>query len=130
MSENGKPAQQGNQPSLAQIVAQVWADMETKGFHAGRGTSRDDTLVRLCLVHTEVGEAAQVVKRHWAEGAPDWVRGQLADELADIVIRVADLSGCLGIDLQQAVLDKMAVNRSRPYLYGTPHTCQAGTRHG
>ena len=67
-SENAKLGQESRQPSLAQIVAQVWADMEAKGFHAGRGTSRDDTLVRLCLVHTEVSEAAQVVKRHWAGG--------------------------------------------------------------
>lgn len=49
---------------LWQMQQRIHACMEEKGFHEGRtGNGRDDTLVRLCLIHTEVSEAADVVKK-------------------------------------------------------------------
>ena len=39
-------------------------------------------------------------------------------ELADIVIRVFDLAGYLGIDLEQEIIDKMAFNRTRKRHHG------------
>lgn len=39
-------------------------------------------------------------------------------ELADIVIRVFDLAGALGINLEQEVLNKMAYNETRPHKHG------------
>ena len=41
-----------------------------------------------------------------------------AVELADILIRVGDLAGFLGIDLDEAVRLKMAYNRTRPHRHG------------
>jgi len=35
-------------------------------------------------------------------------------ELADALIRIADLAGALGLDLGGAVLDKLAYNANRP----------------
>ena len=46
--------------------------------------------------------------------------GSTMDELADIVIRVADLAETLGGNLEEAVQTKLAYNRTRPYQYGTP----------
>lgn len=102
--------------TLNQWRSECWRLAEQKGFHAGRGNSRDDTLVRLCLIHSEVSEAVQEVKRRGPEAA----REQLAEELADVLIRVFDLAGCLEIDLNAAVAAKMAKNQARPHLYGTP----------
>lgn len=42
-------------------------------------------------------------------------------ELADIVIRVADLCGLYGIDLEEALQKKMAYNRTRSYRHGGKH---------
>lgn len=39
-------------------------------------------------------------------------------ELADIIIRVLDICGQYGIDLDNAVTMKMAYNKSRPYRHG------------
>lgn len=42
----------------------------------------------------------------------------VAVELADAVIRIADLCGYLGIDLEKAIVEKMAYNETRPYKHG------------
>ncbi len=39
-------------------------------------------------------------------------------ELADVVIRVADMCGLYGIDLEDAIKKKMSYNRTRPKLHG------------
>lgn len=42
----------------------------------------------------------------------------VAVELADAVIRIADLCGHLGIDLESAIDLKMAYNETRPFKHG------------
>lgn len=68
------------------------------------------THIRLALVHTEVDEADDATHDN----------AKLADELADILIRVGDLAQERMIDLDASVTAKMAKNRQRPYAYGTP----------
>ena len=76
-------------------------------------TSIDQTtevLAKLMLISTEVAEAAEAVR------VGD--EANLAEELSDVVIRVLDFSYGLGIDLQQAIDNKMMENRRRPYKHG------------
>lgn len=47
-----------------------------------------------------------------------YVKDTLEDELADAVIRIADLCGGLGIDLGRHVRMKMEYNRTRGKLHG------------
>jgi NTP pyrophosphatase (non-canonical NTP hydrolase) len=42
-------------------------------------------------------------------------------ELADIVIRVANMCGEYGIDLDRAISEKMSYNRTRAYMHGRVH---------
>ena len=100
---------------------EVWQLMEAKGFHDGRTNTRDDVMVRLCLVHTEVSEAVQEVKRHWTGCGSSAVRAMVAEEVADALIRLFDLCGCLGIDVDAAVIAKHSKNAGRPRNYGTPN---------
>ena len=89
---------------------------EQKGFHEGRTRKgRDDTLIRLGLVMTEVAEAMQVIKRTGDVSKPEF-----AEELADILIRVGDLAYLTDVDLEAAVLGKLNKNMDRPHMYGTP----------
>jgi NTP pyrophosphatase (non-canonical NTP hydrolase) len=39
-------------------------------------------------------------------------------ELADVVIRVADMCGVYGIDLEDAIIKKLAYNKTRPFMHG------------
>jgi NTP pyrophosphatase (non-canonical NTP hydrolase) len=97
----------------------VFDSMETKGFHEGKqGKGRSETFERLALIHTEVSEATQVVKRHGIEDKEHL--DMFAEELADVQIRLLDLAGCVGINLYDFVVDKMEVNMKRPHKYGTP----------
>jgi NTP pyrophosphatase (non-canonical NTP hydrolase) len=74
----------------------------------------------LALVHSEVSEAVECVRDHQMEmtiGEKGKPLG-LPSELADIVIRVFDLSEHLGIDLEKAVRLKTDFNKTRPYRHG------------
>lgn len=65
---------------------------------------------RLMLIVSELGEAEEALRHN------DW--DGFCEELADVVIRIADLCGGLGIDLEKEVLEKMEKNKTRPYKHG------------
>lgn len=64
----------------------------------------------LALIHSEVSEATEAVRNK--------DRANFEEELADVLIRVLDLSGGLGIDMDAAVAAKLDVNRKRGYKHG------------
>lgn len=65
---------------------------------------------RLMLITGEVAEAHEALRKENIEN--------LREELADIVIRVADLAGGLDIDLEEEIKNKMEKNKNRPYKHG------------
>jgi NTP pyrophosphatase (non-canonical NTP hydrolase) len=112
---------------ISVMQEEAWRIAEEKGFHVGRDdNSRDDTLIRLCLIHSEVSEAVDEVKKRWAPLTLDNARVRVAEELADVLIRCGDLAQCIGVDLQQAVVEKLKKNEKRPKGYGTPNEGRAG----
>jgi len=78
----------------------------SKGWHdEGRETG---TL--LALIHSEVSEALEADRKGDEEN--------FAEELADVCIRVFDLCGLRGIDLEDAIFLKMNRNKGRSYKHG------------
>lgn len=68
---------------------------------------------KLMLVVSEVAEAMEGHRK----GLPDDKlphRPMIEVELADAVIRIADLAGALGLDLGGAIVEKLAFNAVRP----------------
>lgn len=66
--------------------------------------------MRLMLIVSELGEAVEALRHNNYEN--------FKEELADVVIRVADLCGGLGIDLETEIERKMERNKTRPYKHG------------
>lgn len=70
------------------------------------------TPVRLALIHSEASEVLENDRKEAVDEANE------AEELADLIIRIGDLAGFKGIDLDKAVEAKMARNEERPPLHG------------
>jgi len=74
----------------------------------------------LALIHSEVSEALEADREH---GKVAWHKpGEkpegVPSELADVIIRVLDLTAAYGIDIESAVLEKMAYNDTRAHKHG------------
>jgi len=67
---------------------------------------------KLCLTHSEVSEAMEGHRKGLMDDKLPH-RPMLEVELADAVIRLADLAGALGLDLGCAIAEKMAFNANR-----------------
>ncbi len=76
---------------------------------------------RLLHIIREVSEAHDLHHRGY-EPAAEWLVGEkpegMSIELADVVIRVADMAATYGIDLGSAIERKMKYNKGREFLHG------------
>lgn len=104
--------------SLNEIVELAHGNACDKGWHDE--PRKFGELLLLC--HSELSEAAEEYRNgrrigqiYYSEnGKPEGI----PIELADAIIRIADLCGYYGIDLEQAVAEKMEYNRKRSYRHG------------
>ncbi|AAK79892.1 NTP pyrophosphatase (non-canonical NTP hydrolase) [Clostridium acetobutylicum] len=65
---------------------------------------------RLMLITGEVSEAMEGLRKNDLNN--------FKEELADVAIRLGDLCGGLGIDLEEEIKKKMEINKDRPYKHG------------
>ena len=68
---------------------------------------------KLMLIVSEVSEAMEGHRKGLVDDKLPH-RPMVEVELADAVIRIADLAGALGLDLGGAIAEKMEYNRNRP----------------
>jgi len=94
--------------TLGELVTRAHANAVNKGFWDS--DVKQTVAGGLMVIVTELGEACE------ADRIGD--RENFAEELADVIIRVADLCGGLGIDIEKAVEQKMCKNEGRPRLHG------------
>lgn len=108
--------------NINEMQKQAWENSEAHGFHKSEENIPMQYVIatKLMLAVSELSESLEEVRAkkpslyYGEKGKPEGI----AAELADVVIRCGDLAGILGVDLQQAVIEKMAYNSGRPYMHG------------
>jgi NTP pyrophosphatase (non-canonical NTP hydrolase) len=121
----GEPLEDVNLTALRDEAHQTAVDHGFTGATIGE---------EIALMHTELSEALEdhragkapnevwyLDKTAGAE-TPDYHEGYkpcgIPSEMADVIIRVLDFCGKYKIDIERAVLEKMAYNRTRSFRHG------------
>ena len=125
--------------SIDDLANECYSNAKSKGFYATRDmiVTLIDTsplsdeqrsrltaefnsiwkLSRLALMMSELGEACEAARKPelMCEKIPSLTL--MEEELADTVIRILDFAGSDGVDLENAIREKMAFNAGRPYMH-------------
>jgi|AACY02.3.fsa_nt_gi Superfamily I DNA and RNA helicases len=77
----------------------------------------------ICLMHSELSEVMETLRKPGEDGKPkpsDKIEGFTSEEeeMADVVIRIADYAEYRGLRLEDAISAKLAANRKRGYKHG------------
>ena len=108
--------------TISDLVRDAHANACEKGFYEDT-PSKDfaNVAAKLALVHSEISEALEELRKyhnlHATYFSGDKPEG-FPTELADACIRIFDLCGWLGIDLESAVVRKMEFNATREHKHG------------
>ncbi|MGE0161471.1 MAG: MazG nucleotide pyrophosphohydrolase domain-containing protein [Gemmatimonadales bacterium] len=100
-------------PTLGELAYEINKINRANGWEVLTPADWDDPRripTVIALIHSEASEAL--------EGFRKGDRENVAEELADVLIRVLDAAGGLGIDIDNEVQKKLAKNRTRGFKHG------------
>ena len=96
------------------VAAGWWTDLATGESLVSKNGEKPKRNVpeMLCLVHSEISEAMEGHRKNLIDDKLPH-RPMLEVELADAVIRICDMAGGLGLDLEGAINEKLEYNKNR-----------------
>lgn len=97
---------------LTTLSKLINAYMKAQGFWTS-----DNTGEKIALMHSELSEALEADRKGLMSDHIPGFTG-VAEELADVMIRILDFAGHHKIDLGDALIEKMQFNITRPYKHG------------
>lgn len=108
----GKERTEREMTTIEQYCKSCHAYARRQGFWNSMNSNESHIfkLAKLALITSEVGEAIEAVRKD--------DEANLAEECADIFIRLADFCEAYGISLAEAIEDKMHKNEKRERMHG------------
>ncbi|MFK7240452.1 hypothetical protein ABBZ27_09915 [Acinetobacter baumannii] len=96
------------------VKAGWWTDLATgESLTSKNGEpAKRNVPEMLCLIHSEISEAMEGHRKNLMDDKLPH-RSMLEVELADAVIRICDMAGGLGLDLDGAIHEKLEYNKQR-----------------
>ena len=124
--------------TINELVKAAHDNSVAHGFYGEDGKDKRNIGEMLMLIVSELGEALEAdrVNKHtgpnvaqgfiddpcrdhyWKADFEELVKDGFEDEIADTLIRLGDLCGYLGIDIDSHIRAKMAYNATREKLHG------------
>ena len=101
--------------TIAELQKECYTHSVDSGWYTDLKTGKPkevNVAEKLCLIHSEVSEAMEGYRKNLMDDKLPH-RSMIEVELADTVIRVFDLCGHLGLDLEGAIEEKLKYNQSR-----------------
>jgi NTP pyrophosphatase (non-canonical NTP hydrolase) len=96
---------------LKELTEEMHRLVRSKGWYA-EDSKRPQTPRNLAI--SLAVEAAEILEHfQFRENAKD--QAELADELADVALYLLQLASITGIDLEQAILNKIEINKTRKW---------------
>lgn len=84
----------------------------------GFDNSKTDSLIQIALIHSELGEATEAIRKDIKSDNHITEFTGLEAELADCVIRCANLAAAKNLRLGEAIIAKMEYNKGRAFRHG------------
>lgn len=106
-------------PTIQELVTAAYNNAVDKGWHEQPRSIGEE----IALIHSELSEALEEARDSrplieiYRKGDSPKPEG-FPVELADAMIRIFDMAGKYGLDLEAAIEEKMAYNRTRPHRHG------------
>ena len=100
--------------NLNEVAKAIDEWSKEKGFYTPKSLDteleREQVLGKLMLITSELGEAAEAVRKN---DVPNF-----EEEIGDVIIRALQLSGGMGIDIRNVIINKMSINEGRERRHG------------